>query len=281
MRLPRMAGRPPHLAGSMVIRWSSCAFIVFVQNATHRPPIQTIGRANCLNALIHVSYAYTMKVALAQINPTVGDFDGNAAKIRASAQEARRRGADLAVFSELSLCGYPPFDLVERPAFIQRNIEELERLAAEIPLPSIVGLVGHSQDEIGKAVANCAALVGYGRVLFLQRKMLLPTYDVFDESRYFQPAHTQHAVEFCGVPLGITICEDIWNDKQFWARPMYDRDPVAEMVAKGAELIINISSSPFHVHKRELRNKMIRSVAVHHGRPVLYVNQVGGNDSLV
>jgi len=222
-----------------------------------------------------------MKVALAQINPTVGDFDGNAAKIRGIAAEARRLGADLAIFSELSLCGYPPFDLVKRPAFVQRNLEELERLATEIPLPSIVGLVGRSQDETGKPVANCAALVGYGRVLFLQRKMLLPTYDVFDESRYFQPAHTQHAVEFCGVPLGITICEDIWNDKQFWAHPLYERDPVAELVAKGAELIINISSSPFHLHKRELRHKMIHSLAVHHGRPVIYVNQVGGNDSLV
>jgi len=222
-----------------------------------------------------------MKVALGQINPTVGDFEGNAARIRDSAAEARRRGADLAVFSELCLCGYPPFDLVERPAFVQRNLEELDRLAAEIPLPSIVGLVGHAQDEVGKRVANCAALVGYGRVLFLQRKMLLPTYDVFDESRYFQPAHTQHAVEFCGIALGITICEDIWNDKQFWARPLYERDPVAELVGKGAELIINISSSPFHLHKRDLRSKMISALAARHARPVVYVNQVGGNDSLV
>ena len=222
-----------------------------------------------------------MKVALAQINPTVGDFEGNAARIRDSAAEASRRGADLAIFSELSLCGYPPFDLVERPAFVQRNLEELDRLAAEVPLPSIVGLVGHAQDEVGKHLANCAALVGYGRVLFLQRKMLLPTYDVFDESRYFQPAHTQHAVEFCGVPLGITICEDIWNDKQFWARPLYERDPVAELVAKGAELIINISSSPFHLQKRNLRSMMLHSLAARHGRAIVYVNQVGGNDSLV
>jgi len=189
-----------------------------------------------------------MKVALAQINPTVGDFEGNAAKIRQAAAEARTRGADLAIFSELCLCGYPPFDLVERAAFVQRNLEELDRLAADIPLASIVGVVARAQDDVGKPAANCAALVGYGRVLFLQRKMLLPTYDVFDESRYFQPAHTQHVYEFCGVPLGITICEDIWNDKQFWARPLYERDPVAELAAKGAELIINISSSPFHVH---------------------------------
>jgi NAD+ synthetase len=222
-----------------------------------------------------------MKVALAQINPTVGDFEGNAAKIRDAAAEARRRGADLAIFSELCLCGYPPFDLVERPAFVHRNQEELDRLAADIPLPSIVGLVGHAQDEVGKLVANCAALVGYGRVLFLQRKMLLPTYDVFDESRYFQPAHTQHAVEFCGVRLGITVCEDVWNDKQFWARPLYDRDPVAELVSKGAELIINISSSPYHLHKRALRAMMLHSLAARHGRAIVYVNQVGGNDSLV
>jgi len=226
-------------------------------------------------------YAWTVKVALAQINPTIGDFDGNAAKIRQNAAEAGRRGADLAIFSELSLCGYPPFDLVERPAFVQRNLEEIERLAAEISLPSIVGFVGRSQDDTGKTVANCAALIGYGRVLFLQRKMLLPTYDVFDESRYFQPAHSQHAIEFNGVALGITICEDIWNDKQFWARPLYERDPVAELVGKGAELIVNVSSSPFHLHKRELRQKMIHSIALRHGRPVIYVNQVGGNDSLV
>ena len=222
-----------------------------------------------------------MKVALAQMNPTVGDFEGNAAKIRDMAGEARRRGADLAIFSELSLCGYPPLDLVERPAFVQRNLEELDRLAADVPIPSIVGLVGHAQDEVGKHLANCAALAGYGRVLFLQRKMLLPTYDVFDESRYFQPAHTQHATEFCGVRLGITICEDIWNDKQFWARPLYERDPVAELVVKGAELIVNISSSPYHLHKRDLRAKMLSSLAAHHARPVIYVNQVGGNDSLV
>ena len=226
-------------------------------------------------------YSHAMKVALAQINPTVGDFEGNAARIRDMAGEARRRGAELAIFSELCLCGYPPLDLVERPAFVQRNMEELDRLAADVPLPSIVGLVGHAQDDVGKQLANCAALVGYGRVLFLQRKMLLPTYDVFDESRYFQPAHTQHAVEFSGIPLGITICEDIWNDKQFWARPLYERDPVAELVGKGAELIVNISSSPFHLHKRDLRSKMIRSLAEHYGRPVIYVNQVGGNDSLV
>ena len=222
-----------------------------------------------------------MKVALAQINPTVGDFQGNAAKIRQAAGEARKRGAQLAVFSELSLCGYPPFDLVERPSFVQRNLEELDRLAADIPLASVVGLVGRAQDNVGKPAANCAALVGYGRVLFLQRKMLLPTYDVFDESRYFQPAHTQHVYEFSGVPLGITICEDIWNDKQFWARPLYERDPVAELASKGAELMINISSSPFHLHKRDLRSKMIHSIAARHRKPVVYVNQVGGNDSLV
>ena len=239
------------------------------------------GSRGVLASARNAPYPFGMKVALAQINTTVGDFDGNAAKIREYAAEARRRGADLAIFPELSLCGYPPFDLVERPAFVQRNLEEIDRLAADVPLPSIIGLVGNAQDEVGKRVANCAALIGYGRVLFLQRKMLLPTYDVFDESRYFQPAHTQHAVEFCGTALGITICEDIWNDKQFWARPLYDRDPVAELVGKGAEIIINISSSPFHLQKRDLRSMMLHSLAARHGRAIVYVNQVGGNDSLV
>ena len=133
-----------------------------------------------------------MKIALAQFNPTVGDFAGNSARIIELACEAKKRGADLAVFSELCLCGYPPQDLVERPAFAERNATELARLAKAIPMPSVVGYVGRAQDDTGKPVANSAALIADGKMLFEQRKMLLPTYDVFDESRYFQPAHSQH-----------------------------------------------------------------------------------------
>lgn len=222
-----------------------------------------------------------MKIALVQFNPTVGDFDGNSAKIFELAQLAQQRGADLAVFSELCLCGYLPLDLIERPQFIARNERELACLAKKLPIPSIVGYAARVNESTGKAAANAAALLDHGRIAFVQHKMLLPTYDVFDESRYFQPARTQLAFLFHEQQLGITICEDMWNDKNFWAKQLYDRDPVAELVAKGAGLLINISGSPYTIDKGALRIDMLRSLAKTHGRPVIYVNQVGGNDSLV
>src|SRR5262245_27725292 len=222
-----------------------------------------------------------MKLALAQFNPTVGDFAGNTARILALAAKAKERRADLAVFSELCLCGYLPQDLLERPAFIERNKRELKQLAAKLPLPAIVGYAGKSNNGTGKAIANKAALLGGGKILFEQSKMLLPTYDVFDESRYFQPATKQTAYEFSGETLGITICEDVWNDKNFWAVPLYDRDPVTELAAQGTGLLINISASPCTIDKRALRVDMLRSIAMTHRLPVVYVNQVGCNDSLV
>ena len=222
-----------------------------------------------------------MKIALGQFNPTVGDFEGNSARIVELGCEAKKRGADVAVFSELCLCGYPPQDLVERPAFADRNRKALERLAKRIPLPSVVGYVGRAQDDTGKPVANSAALIADGKILFEQRKMLLPTYDVFDESRYFQPAHTQMVFPLNAEKLGITICEDCWNDKNFWAQRLYERDPVAELVAQGSNLILNISASPYTIDKRSLRHDMLRAIAVERRVPVVYVNQVGGNDSLI
>jgi NAD+ synthetase len=222
-----------------------------------------------------------MKIALAQINPTVGDFAGNAALILGAAEKARQRGADLAVFSELCICGYPPLDLIERGDFVERNIATLKRLAQELPLPSVLGYVGRAENSSGKPVANCAALAAGGRVAFEQRKMLLPTYDVFDESRYFQPARVQSACDFAGQRLGLTICEDMWNDKNFWAKPLYERDPVAELVGQGIDVLVNISASPYQLDKRALREEMLRALARRHGRAVVYVNQVGGNDSLV
>src|ERR1039457_656775 len=222
-----------------------------------------------------------MKIALAQLNPTVGDFAGNSAKILELARVAQQRGADLAVFSELCLCGYLPLDLIERPEFLARNERELLYLATKLPIPSIVGYAGRANGSTGKAAANAAALLANGKIEFVQHKMLLPTYDVFDESRYFQPAAAQNVFSFGGQNLGITICEDIWNDKTFWAKPLYDRDPVAELIAKRASLIINISGSPYTIDKRTLRLEMLRALAKSHGLPVVYVNQVGGNDSLV
>jgi NAD+ synthase/NAD+ synthase (glutamine-hydrolysing) len=222
-----------------------------------------------------------MKIALAQFNPTVGDFDGNVARILELTREARDRGADLAVFSELCVCGYPPQDLLERPAFLERNRKSLTAVARGAALPAIVGYVGKAQDDTGKPAANCAALVSGGAVRFEQRKMLLPAYDVFDESRYFQPARSQHSVQLADQQLGITICEDCWNDKNFWAQHLYDRDPVSELVGQGTTVLLNISASPYTLDKRGLRLDMLRALALRHRIPVVYVNQVGGNDSLV
>jgi len=222
-----------------------------------------------------------MKIALAQFNPTIGDFEGNSARILELSREAQSRGADLAVFSELCLCGYPPQDLTERPAFDELNQKELLRLAKRISMPSLVGYVGGAQDNTGKPVANCAALIADGKILFEQRKMLLPTYDVFDESRYFQPAHTQFVFPFGAEKLGITICEDSWNDKSFWPQRLYDRDPVSEIVGKGSTLLLNLSSSPYTIDKRSLRHDMLQAIAKEYRLPVVYVNQVGGNDSLI
>jgi NAD+ synthase (glutamine-hydrolysing) len=222
-----------------------------------------------------------MKIALAQFNPTVGDFAGNSARILSLAAQAKQRGADIAVFSELCLCGYLPQDLLERPAFIDRNQEELNQLAARISLPSIVGYAGRVKNGTGKSIANKAALLCGGRIVFEQSKMLLPTYDVFDESRYFQPAECQSVFGFSGEQLGITICEDVWNDKNFWLNRRYDRDPVAEIVGMGSTVLLNISASPYTLDKRSLRFEMLRSIALNHARPVIYVNQVGGDDSLI
>jgi NAD+ synthase (glutamine-hydrolysing) len=222
-----------------------------------------------------------MKIALAQFNPTIGDFEGNSARILELARQAQARGADLAVFSELCVCGYPPQDVIERPAFTERSQKELVRLAQAVPIPSLVGYVGKAQDDTGKPVANCAAVIADGKILFEQRKMLLPTYDVFDETRYFQPAHTQYVFPLEQEQLGITICEDCWNDKNFWPERLYKRDPVEELMTKGTTLLLNISSSPYTIDKRGLRLDMLRAIAVKNRVPIVYVNQVGGNDSLI
>src|ERR1700739_1399006 len=157
-----------------------------------------------------------MKIALAQFNPTVGDFEGNSARILHLAEQAKRRGADLAVFSELCICGYLPLDLLERPAFIQRNHETLKQIAAEMPIPAIVGYAGRGDQEhhrAGRSIANKAALIEHGRLVSEQYKMLHPTYDVLAEARFFQPGDRQYVHDLEREQLGITICEDVWNDK--------------------------------------------------------------------
>jgi NAD+ synthetase len=223
-----------------------------------------------------------MKIALAQINPTVGDFAGNIERIVKFAQGAQERGADLVVFSELALCGYPPRDLVERPSFIHKSETELERLAGLLPpIPALVGYVRRSHAVRGKAVADAAALIKDGRVVLDYTKILLPFYDVFDESRYFEPGQFIHLQELDGFKLGITICEDVWNDKHFWRKQLYTRDPVEECVQAGASLLLNIAASPYSTEKTQLRYDMLKAIADTRHIPVVYVNQVGGNDQLV
>ena len=223
-----------------------------------------------------------MKIALVQINPTVGDFAGNSAKIRQRAEEARARGAQLAVFTELCLCGYPPRDLVEAPGFLDDNRAALEALAGSLPpIPTIVGFVGRSPSPVGKTAANVAALLADGRVRVEQAKMLLPTYDVFDEARHFVPATAQQILSFCGSQVALTICEDCWNDKHFWKHRLYERDPIEELMGQGSNLLVNISASPFSAGKRQLRLEMVQALARRYRVPVVMVNQVGGNDSLI
>ena len=222
-----------------------------------------------------------MIIALAQFDPTVGDFLGNAARILDLAGQAKQRGAHLAVFTELCLCGYPPQDLLERPAFLDRNIDELKELATKVPLPSLVGYAGRVKNGTGKSVANKAALLCGGRIAFEQSKMLLPTYDVFDESRYFQPADKQMVYSFQDEKLGITICEDVWNDPNFWPTRLYERDPVVELCKQGTSVLLNISASPYTIDKRNLRIEMLRAIAMKLQRPVVYVNQIGGDDNLI
>ena len=223
-----------------------------------------------------------MKIALGQINPTVGDFAGNAAKIIDFAQEAKSRGAGLILFPELSVCGYPPRDLVERASFVAHNREAAEHIAAETRRIAVIcGMVTPAQAETGKSVMNSAALLMDGRVQFVQSKMLLPTYDVFDEMRNFAPARSQSLFPFCGKQMALTICEDAWNDKHFWNRRLYNFDPVEALVQAGGNFVLNISASPFWAGKRELRREMLATIARNDRVPVAFVHQVGGTDRLM
>jgi NAD+ synthase (glutamine-hydrolysing) len=223
-----------------------------------------------------------VKIALGQINPTVGDFSGNAAKIIDFSHRALANGAGLILFPELSVCGYPPRDLVERPSFVTRNSESLERIAAETQgIAVICGVVTPVDSTTGKSVMNSAALLMDSKVAFIQSKMLLPTYDVFDEMRNFAPAQKQELFSFCGNRMALTICEDAWNDKRFWDKRLYTVDPVESLINAGGNFVLNISASPFWIGKREFRRDMLASIARQHKVPVVLVNQVGGNDSLV
>jgi NAD+ synthase (glutamine-hydrolysing) len=223
-----------------------------------------------------------VKIALGQINPTIGDFTGNSKKIIESSRQALALGAEMILFPELAVCGYPPRDLLEKPAFVERNQQVVKEIAQAVPEITIVcGFVSPAKVETGKSVMNSAAVLRQGAVQFVQSKMLLPTYDVFDEMRYFDPAESQKLLPLGGKEFALTICEDAWNDKHFWHRRLYRVDPVDELLHAGGNMVLNISASPFHLGKRELRRQMLATIARDNKVPVLFVNQVGGNDSLI
>ncbi|OPY46337.1 MAG: putative NH(3)-dependent NAD(+) synthetase [Methanosaeta sp. PtaU1.Bin028] len=224
-----------------------------------------------------------MKIALLQINPTVGDLHGNASLIAEAAGRAADAGADLGVTPEMALLGYPARDLLMDPDLIRRCREEAISLAGRIKggPPVLVGMAEANLEPEGRPLFNSAVLLNDGAIQQVFRKTLLPTYDVFDEDRYFEPSGQSQVLRLGGLTLGVSICEDIWNDRDFWQRRRYHVDPIESLVREGAEVIINMSASPFTVGKQLHREAMLGSIAQKHGVAVVYVNQVGGNDDLV
>ena len=223
-----------------------------------------------------------MKISLAQINTTVGDFAGNEAKILRAYQRGVVAGAEIVVFPELATCGYPPRDLLLKPSFVEANLDLLNRLAkASGATAMLVGYVGKNAIRPGRETTNSAALLQNGRIIASRSKMLLPTYDVFDEDRYFEPATENLPCELNGRKIGVTICEDAWNDEDFWQDRRYRINPIAELANEGAELIFNLSASPWHLGKNRIRHAMLGSLARKVQRPLFYSNLVGGNDELI
>ena len=224
-----------------------------------------------------------MRLALGQLNATIGDFAGNAAKIEALWKEAEAAKADLLLVPEMALCGYPPRDLLDRPSFLAESSRVLAALARRAGKTALlVGTILPNPSRTGKPLYNAATLLRNGRVAAVARKCLLPAYDVFDEVRHFEPAKAPTLARLAGRKAGLTICEDLWNDKDFWrVRRLYRVDPGEELLARGADVVVNVSASPFSEGKPRLRRRMLARLARDGGVPVAYLNLVGGNDELV
>ncbi len=223
-----------------------------------------------------------MKIALAQINTTVGDLAGNGRKIVDFYRRAVQQGAEMVVFPELCMTGYPPRDLLLRRQFISDNLAALQTVASQTgEVPALVGFVDTVSAPSGSNIANAAALLRGGRVAEKIHKTLLPTYDVFDEDRYFRAGEKNSPILVGGLKIGVTICEDIWNDADFWPKRFYDRDPVAELRREGAQMIVNLSASPWNLGKLKIRRDMMRTISQKDRLPVAYCNAVGGNDELI
>jgi len=227
-----------------------------------------------------------MKLAIAQLNPTIGDLSGNAQQILDSAKQAADRGTRLLLTPELSLCGYPPRDLLLNPSFVESMATTLQQLALLLP-PSIAVLVGMVEPNPnasvagGKPVFNSIALLCSGKIQHIFHKRLLPTYDVFDENRYFEPGLQSNSFTLDNLTIGVTICEDLWNDEEFWGKRNYAVNPIADLAQQGVDLIVNLSASPYSAGKQKTREAMLRHSAIRYQQPIVYANQVGGNDDLL
>jgi NAD+ synthase (glutamine-hydrolysing) len=222
-----------------------------------------------------------MKIALGQINTTVGALESNARKMLDYVAQAKGK-ADVILFPELAIPGYPPKDLLELSGFVEANVRTLNQFAEQIEgIVVIVGFAEPNPGPQGKPCFNSAAIIRDRKIIGVHRKSLLPTYDVFDEGRYFEPSQTQDLVELIGTPVGVTVCEDVWNDKDSFPRPLYHIDPLQIQVNMGAEYIMNISASPYHQEKWEERHKLLQNEARKYGKFVIYLNLVGGNDELI
>jgi NAD+ synthase (glutamine-hydrolysing) len=223
-----------------------------------------------------------MKIALCQINPIIGDFDHNTSLIVEAMDRAKAEGSSLAIFPELSLLGYPPKDLLEKPAFIDKNLCRLDHLAGKIKnIQILCGFVDKNTRKTGKPLINSAAWIKDGHIMGKGGKRLLPTYDVFDESRYFEPAQESLVLELEGKRLGVTICEDIWNFGDFEGVPFYQQNPVSDLVDQHVDILINMSASPYTLGKAHLRMNMLKNISSQYKIPAVYCNQVGGNDDLL
>jgi len=227
-----------------------------------------------------------MKIAIAQINPIIGDLLGNTQKILEMSQQAASENVRLLLTPELSICGYPPRDLLLNPSFVESIDKTLQKLAEDLPanLAVLVGtVVKNSQAHIsgGKNLFNSMALLENGKIQQFFHKRLLPTYDVFDEKRYFEPGLQANSFKLDNLHIGVTICEDLWNDEEFWGKRSYAVNPIADLANLGVDLIVNLSASPYTVGKQHLREAMLKHSAVNFQQPIIYTNQVGGNDDLI
>lgn len=221
-----------------------------------------------------------MKVGFAQLNPTVGDLRGNFEKIVRAYDRLAAAGAELVLTPELAITGYPPQDLVFKSRFVPETLQVLEQLHSRVGRAALlVGFVDRNEGR-GKPFHNAAALLQSGQPIRKAYKSLLPTYDVFDEDRYFEPANRVEPFELCGKKIGVTICEDIWTE-HYLPRPLYDVEPTRSLIEQGAELIVNLSASPFSLHKPAVRYEMVGALVRAYGRPICYCNAVGGNDQLI